>query len=79
MLPKYRLRSVFRGEKADIMPWFVDLAYWYGGKLEEVCFLRNIWEIEGLKLYVDLGCGVYEELYLPIIKLCLVELRLVLG
>ena len=67
MLPSERLIAAFEGRKADAMPWFADLTYWYSAQVA-MKMIPSKYEGQGrLNLFKDLGCGAHEELYGPVV------------
>jgi len=60
MTPQDGLMAVFRGEKPDVMPWFVDMIYWYDAHLHWGSLPERYRGSKGyVQLCKDLGCGTY--------------------
>ena len=60
MTPRQRLLAVLVGERADILPWFTDLGYWYAARKAEGTLPAQYEGEEGfVKLHVDYHAGYY--------------------
>lgn len=65
-----RLLNAFKGEEADVLPWFADLTYWYSAHVTMGDLPEKYRGDEGrLRLYMELGCGAHEELYGPVVDI----------